>query len=97
MPWGEAVRMTRLLASDPSSYIAAALNDWDRPVSTEALALYDVFDLLHQVNSRKRPRPHPGRPLTRRRAKPTLSQTAVVAALRMAGHTGPLPKGVHGG
>lgn len=99
MTWGEALRLTRILASDPSSHVAAAVNEWDRPVDSAALALMDLFDLTHQVawatggGKGAKPKPYP-RPWPDRkgsRMKPTVSQDEVIAALRFAGHTGPIP------
>lgn len=58
MSWGEALRLFRVLATDPSSCIAAALRGWQHPVSREALALFDLFDLEHK-KAVKRPTPYP--------------------------------------
>lgn len=44
MGWGEAYRLTQRLAGDPSSAVATALNDWDYPMTREAMVLADVFD-----------------------------------------------------
>lgn len=41
--------------------LAAAIEGWDHPASREAFVLYDLFDLLYAVNSKKA-KPHPGRP-----------------------------------
>ncbi len=62
MTWGEAARIIGILTADPSSALAASVAGWAHPISREALALYDLFDLEHMVNSKKRPKPHPGRP-----------------------------------
>lgn len=65
MPWTEAVMHARILRSDPSSAIAAALEGWDNPISREALVLMDLFDLDHAVAAgKKKPAPHPGRPFS---------------------------------
>ena len=101
MSWGEALRLVNRLILDPSSHVAAAVSGWSEPVSREALALMDLFDL--QVMSRwrdtgskgQRPKPYP-RPWpkqTTKRAKPdaSLTQEQIVAALRAAGHTAPIP------
>lgn len=96
MPWGEAYRLTRELMNDPSSRLAAAVAGWAHPWSREWAAIVDLYDLLHMAhaNGRKRPDPYP-RPWPdkskTRRTKPTVSQEAVIAALRQAGHTAPLP------
>lgn len=60
----------------------------------------DNYDLLALVNApkRRKPKPHPGRPFKRGRTKQvrgrniTVPQAVVVAALREAGHTAPIPK-----
>lgn len=62
MSWGEAWRLTQKLASDPSSWLAAALNDWPYPLSREAMVTADLYDLQHQAKSKRRPKPHPIRP-----------------------------------
>lgn len=65
MTWGEACRLARLLRGDPSSMLAAAIEGWDHPISREALAALDLFDLMVQVNSdpkKPKPKPHHGRP-----------------------------------
>jgi hypothetical protein len=96
MSWGEAYRLTEQLSIDPASAVGAALAGWEHPVSREALAVMNLFDLMHMVawgqGGRKgpKPKPHP-RPWADRmtsRPKPTVSQEEVLAALRMAGHTG---------
>lgn len=99
MTWGEAIRHAHTLASDPSSMIAAALHGWDHPVTREALALMDLFDLQHQIawaqGGKKGPRPKPyPRPWPDRkksRPRPTVTPQVAIAALRAAGHTAELP------
>lgn len=44
MSWGEAWRLTGLLSMDPGSAVGAALNDFDRPTSREALVVMDLYD-----------------------------------------------------
>lgn len=99
MSYGEAYRLVTVLASDPSSQLAAALGKWDRPVDATALVLMDLYDLTHHIawaqggRKGKAPKPYP-RPWpdqTTTRTKPSLSQDDVIAALRLAGHTAPLP------
>lgn len=99
MTWGEAVRHTDRLAADPSSAIGAALAGWDYPVGYDALAVMNLFDLMHEIawaqggkkGSRPKPHPRPWSDRKTRRAKPTVSQEEVIAALRSAGHMGPIP------
>lgn len=65
MTWGEAIRLAGVLTRDPSSAIAAALAGWAYPITHEALALYDLFDVTVIANSdskKGRPKPHAGRP-----------------------------------
>lgn len=103
MTWGEALRLVNRLVTDPSSHVAAAVSGWSEPVSREALALMDLFDfqmMLRWVDSDKRtrgpkpkPYPRPWPAQTTKRVKPdaSLTQEQIVAALRAAGHTAPIP------
>lgn len=99
MSWGEAYRLTQQLSSDPASAVGAALAGWEHPASREALAVMNLFDLMHQVawaqggkkGAKPKPHPRPWPDATRSRTKPTVSQAEVIAALRMAGHEGPVP------
>lgn len=91
MSWGEAIRLSGLLASDPSSQVAAALLEWPNPLSREALLLLDTFDLHGQVAVGKKHVPHPMRPKQRRakkqRKEQVLTQDEILEVLRKAGHT----------
>lgn len=49
MPWGEALRLTQTLAADPTSRISTALAGWDYPLSRDAMALMDLYDLSHTI------------------------------------------------
>ena len=99
MSWGEAVRLTSALASDPSSHVGAALAGWDYPLPHEALQVMNLFDLMHTIawvqggkqgrQPEPLPRPWPNR--SSKVARPTVSQEVVLEALRMAGHTKPPP------
>lgn len=98
--WGEAYRLTQQLATDPASRVGAAINGWEFPVSREVLVLMDLFDLTHQIawrqggskGARPKPYPRPMRGKRKTRPRPTISQSAVMEALRAAGHTAPAPK-----
>lgn len=95
MTYGEAWRLLHRLAVDPSSHFTASLNNWAHPLTHEALVLMDLFDLQHRSKTKKTPRPYP-RPWTARTIRRTapdarLTQEEIVAALRAAGHTAPLP------
>lgn len=99
MTWGEALRLTVELASDPSSRVGAALAGWSRPTSHLELILMDQFDLSHQIawgqaggkGSKPKPYPRPWPERQKSRTKPQVTQAEVVAALRFAGHEGPIP------
>jgi hypothetical protein len=101
MTWGEALRLVNRLVLDPSSHVAAAVSGWSEPVSREALALMDLVDLqvmfrwvdAGKKGQKPKPYPRPWPVQTKKRAKPdpSLTQAEIVAALRAAGHTAPLP------
>lgn len=60
MPWGEALRLTHILASDPSSQVSAALSGWSRPASFEEIAttnLLEVYIGAHVKHPTPLPRP----------------------------------------
>jgi hypothetical protein len=59
MDWGEVYRLTLILASDPSSQVAAAFAGWRHPLSWESAALRDLYDLQHASKSKRRPKPYP--------------------------------------
>lgn len=59
MTWGEAIRLTRVLANDPASMVAAALAGWKYPFPREAAILADLFDVQLASKSAKRPKPYP--------------------------------------
>lgn len=98
MTWGEAVRLTRTLRTDPSSSIAAAIEGWTHTTSREALVLMDLFDLEHTINSKRTPEPHPGRPNPPKRADRgerignpgTRTREEVLAHFRSLGHNLPV-------
>lgn len=87
MPWGEAWRLTHVLAADPSSHVAAAIGGWSHPVTREWLALADLIDLYLGAHAKKghKPKPYP-RPWPDKNKKhfgrTTRPQTEVRAALR---------------
>jgi len=99
MTYGEALRLVHVLVTDPSTRTAASLAGWDHPASRELLALMDLYDLTHYIawaqggSKGQKPKPYP-RPWPDRktvRTKPTVTQEQIIAALREAGHTAPLP------
>jgi hypothetical protein len=61
MSIGEALLHVKTLAQDPTSWVHAALAEWEHPTSREFFVLADLFDAFAKVNF-KRPTPYP-RPL----------------------------------
>jgi hypothetical protein len=43
--WGEAIRLVRILRSDPSSQLAASLEGWDYPLDRAGWMLADLIDV----------------------------------------------------
>ena len=95
MTFGEAVRLTRVLAEDPGSQVARALNSWDYAASREFMVLAELRDItlggLIGEKATPYPRPWPLERSGRLKPKPQLSQDQIRAALRAAGHTAPFP------
>lgn len=91
MSYAEAVRLTQVLSTDPSSHIAAAVHGWDAPVSREWLVLADTFDRLTHLHTDRKakpepyPRPFPD-PARVRRGKTTRTRGDVLAILNAHGH-----------
>jgi len=88
MSWGEAIRLTGVLLTDPTSQVFAARNDWSGPRSPEWFLLADLFDLTHRAHAKNPPpypRPQPEhRPA--RRGGTTMSRAEVLAVLNRYGH-----------
>lgn len=94
MSWGEAYRLTQILVQDPSSHVAASLAGLEYPITRVDLVLRDLYDLTHAIAAgKKRPKPYPRPEVKKKRVQPdkSVTQDQIVAALRMAGHTAPLP------
>ncbi|GAA5143329.1 hypothetical protein GCM10023340_08540 [Nocardioides marinquilinus] len=91
----EAARLAHGLLQDPSTHTFAAASGWAYPATREALIMADLFDAFRQVHF---VRPKPARrpwttdgPTVEKRGRTDLTQDEVIAALRAAGHTAPLP------
>lgn len=84
MSWGEAHRLTRILAGDPSSQVCAALSGMDYPVGREAIVLMDLYDLQHTSKSKRKPKPYP-RPRVRAQHD-ARRQALIERRLRKMGH-----------
>lgn len=77
MPWGEADRLTRILAKDTSSQVGAALAGWQYPASRQALAIFDLYDATagaHFKRPKKYPRPWDPAPKRLGNASLTITQ-----------------------
>lgn len=59
MGWGEALRLVRILRSDPSSQIATAVEEWKYPLSREAAIFADLYDLEYAKTGAKGRKPYP--------------------------------------
>mgnify|MGYP003638578450 FL=1 len=59
VPWDEVVSLVVILHSDPTSWLQAAKAKWQHPISYEWTLAASTYDLLAQVNSRRKPKPFP--------------------------------------
>lgn len=59
MGWDTAARQVRILRSDPSSMLAAAMEGWDHPVSRLEALLMDLWDLTAAATGTKKPPKYP--------------------------------------
>ena len=59
VPWPEVVSLVSVLLSDPTSWLQAAKAKWQHPISYEWTLAASTYDLLAQVNSRRKPKPWP--------------------------------------
>jgi len=90
MPWREAVMLVHVLARDPSSWLCAALNEWDYPLTRGEMALADLYDLQHKTKAKNPrsvkpyPRPFPDKE-KKRFGRATRPQHEIRAALAARG------------
>lgn len=55
--WGEAIRLVRALRSDPSTMLAASVEEWEYPLSRTDAILADMWDLSYaKAGAKKRER-----------------------------------------
>ena len=59
MSWGEAIRLTQILAGDPSSHVAAALGGWAHPITRADITMRDLYDAQVASKSKRKPKPYP--------------------------------------
>lgn len=89
--WGEALRLIRIIRADPSSMLAAAVEDWEYPLSRTEAILADMWDLSYaKAGAKKReryPRPFKTKDNMQRWGKTDgRSRDEIVAILRAHGH-----------
>ena len=59
VPWDEVVYLVSILLSDPTSWLQAAKAKWKHPIDYNWTLLAATYDLLAQVNSKRKPKPWP--------------------------------------
>lgn len=59
MDWGEAWDLTQILAGDPTSRVASAINGWPHPWTWDAMVLADLYDRFVEANSKRKPKSYP--------------------------------------
>lgn len=57
--WADAVYLVAVLLRDPSSWLQTSVNKWSHPVSYEWAVHAATYDMLAQVNSKRKPKPFP--------------------------------------
>lgn len=93
MGWGEALRLVRILRSDPSTMLAAAIEQWKYPLSREAAILADMWDLSYAKAGAKKREQYPRPFATKKGTSQTWGDTAgrsreeIVEILRAHGHS----------
>jgi len=59
VPWPEVVSLVSILIADPTSWLQTAKNKWQHPITFEWTIHAATYDLLAQVNSKRKPKPWP--------------------------------------
>ena len=59
VPWNEVVSLVAVLLRDPTSWLQTAKSDWQHPISYEWTLAAATYDLLAQVNSKRKPKAWP--------------------------------------
>lgn len=57
--WRETCLLVSALMGDPSSFLQASARGWSHPISYEWPVVAATYDLLAQVNSKRKPKPYP--------------------------------------
>ena len=59
VPWFEVISLVTVLLRDPTSWLQTAKNDWQHPISYDWTIAAATYDLLAQVNSKRKPKAWP--------------------------------------
>lgn len=59
VPWSEVISLVAVLLRDPTSWLQTAKNEWQHPISYDWTISAATYDLLAQVNSKRKPKPWP--------------------------------------
>ncbi len=59
VPWDEVVSLVAVLLRDPTSWLQTAKSEWQHPISYDWTLAAATYDLLAQVNSKRKPKPWP--------------------------------------
>ena len=51
--------LVAVLLRDPTSWLQTSVNKWDHPITMEWAVQVATYDLLAQVNSKRKPKPYP--------------------------------------
>lgn len=57
--WDEVVHLVLILLKDPTSWLSAAQANWAHPIDYNWTLQAATYDLLAQVNSKRKPKPWP--------------------------------------
>jgi hypothetical protein len=59
VPWSEVIHLVTVLLRDPTSWLQTAKKNWSHPISYDWTIAAATYDLLAQVNSKRKPKPWP--------------------------------------
>ena len=59
VPWPEVISLVSILMADPTSWLQTAKNKWQHPITYEWTIQAATYDLLAQVNSKRKPKAWP--------------------------------------
>lgn len=93
MSWREAWHLAQILFKDPTSWVCAAVNEWESPRSPEWFLAADLYDLTMAANSKRKAKPYP-RPGAKKPVAKKLGKTALprAEALRILNDRSPARK-----